>query len=342
MLLPLTELPRTQIIERTRHRHEHIHRLLDKRWTVSAIARRLNLDRKSVRRIRYTDLDELLASARERLPNGVLEPFKAYLNARFTEGQGQVSSTRVFLEIQARGYPGSRQVVRKHLAVLRSGTAEPSGPTPRAPARSPRGPCGPGDARHVWPSLVPTSSDTQSDPAMIFVIRAPVSGNGGDTMTVDANDETCDRQLPLPPRPVLPDITAARSRDPADVVEAHWQSLQLSWQWKHAVHQIRSPGRPYPGIVPLLEAAAAQPRLRRLCPFTSHFALCFSSSTNYPWTVRAGSIEPLDNGRFKVRRRGPSAVIGEVATAEEALALVLELLPTGPAPPITASADEHV
>lgn len=80
-----------------------LHRLLDKRGTVSAIARRLNLDRKTVRRFRDTDLDELLTSARERRPNGVLEPFKAYLNARFAEAQGQVSGTRLCLEIQARG-----------------------------------------------------------------------------------------------------------------------------------------------------------------------------------------------------------------------------------------------
>lgn len=134
MLLPPAELPRTQIIERTRHRYEDIHRLLEKRWTISAITRRLNLDRKTVRRFRDTDLDELLASARERRPNGVLEPFKAYLNARFTETQGQVSGTRLFLEIQARGYGGSRQVVRKHLAALRAGTAEPV----RADIPSPR------------------------------------------------------------------------------------------------------------------------------------------------------------------------------------------------------------
>lgn len=64
MLLP-PELPRTQINERTRHRYEDIHRLLEERWTISAIARRLNLDRKTVRRFRDTELDELLASARE-------------------------------------------------------------------------------------------------------------------------------------------------------------------------------------------------------------------------------------------------------------------------------------
>ncbi|WP_327731301.1 hypothetical protein OG250_42290 [Streptomyces sp. NBC_00487] len=95
-----------------------------------------------MRRFRDTDLDELLASARDRRPNGVLEPFKAYLNARFTKAQGQVSGTRLFLEIQARGYRGSRQVVRKHLAALRAGTAAleaaellPLPPTPFVLAR---------------------------------------------------------------------------------------------------------------------------------------------------------------------------------------------------------------
>ncbi|MEU1666328.1 ISL3 family transposase [Streptomyces sparsogenes] len=125
MQLPPAELPRTQIIERTRHRYEDIHRLREKGWTISAIAHRLDLDRKTVRRFRDTDLDQLLISARDRRPNGVLEPFKAYLNARFTEAQGQVSGTRLFLEIRERGYRGSRQVVRKHLAALRAGTAEP-------------------------------------------------------------------------------------------------------------------------------------------------------------------------------------------------------------------------
>ncbi|MGW8797798.1 transposase [Streptomyces sp. NPDC055775] len=125
MELPVPELPRPQIIERTRHRFEDIHHLAEKGWTINAIARRLNLDRKTVRRFRDTDLDELLASARDRRPNGVLDPFKACLNARFTETQGQASGTRLFQEIHERGYRGSRQVVRKHLAALRAGTAQP-------------------------------------------------------------------------------------------------------------------------------------------------------------------------------------------------------------------------
>ncbi|MBK3582111.1 hypothetical protein JHN63_51980 [Streptomyces sp. MBT65] len=58
--------------------------------------------------------------------------------------------------------------------------------------------------------------------------------------------------------------------------------------------------------------------------------------------MHGGSIEPLRNGRFKVRQRSPFAVIGEVETAEEAVTLLLELLPAGPEPVITASAEEHV
>ncbi|WP_329276538.1 DUF6193 family natural product biosynthesis protein [Streptomyces sp. NBC_01451] len=132
-------------------------------------------------------------------------------------------------------------------------------------------------------------------------------------------------------------MAAARSDGPAAAVEARWLSLQLSWQWARDVHEIRSPGHPYPGIVPLLEAAAAAPRLRRLYPFTSHFALLFSSRTSYPWILQAGSIEPLRNGSFKVRRRDPLTMIGEVETAAEAVGLALGLLPVDFEPVVTAS-----
>ncbi|MEV6013646.1 ISL3 family transposase [Streptomyces sp. NPDC051976] len=133
--LPPPELPRTQVIKRTRHCYEDIHRPVDKGWTISAIARRLDLDRKTVRRFRDTALDELLASVHERRPNGVLEPFKPYLNARFTESLDQVDGRRLFLELRERGYRGSIQVVRKHLAALRAGTAEPVRPDILSPRK---------------------------------------------------------------------------------------------------------------------------------------------------------------------------------------------------------------
>lgn len=62
----------------------------------------------------------------------MLEPFKAYLTARFTAGC--TSGTRLFHAIQQRGYRGSVLPVRRYLAGLRTGTAEPV----RADVPSPR------------------------------------------------------------------------------------------------------------------------------------------------------------------------------------------------------------
>ncbi|MCX4912036.1 transposase [Streptomyces sp. NBC_00687] len=74
MQLPVHELPPTPINERTRHRYADVQKLVAAGWTISAIARRLHLDRKTVRRFRDTDLDQLLASAHERRPIGVSSP----------------------------------------------------------------------------------------------------------------------------------------------------------------------------------------------------------------------------------------------------------------------------
>ncbi|ROQ23487.1 hypothetical protein EDD98_7419 [Streptomyces sp. PanSC19] len=46
-LHPFHELPRTQIIERIRHRQAHIRKLISTGWTLSATTRRLHLDRKT-------------------------------------------------------------------------------------------------------------------------------------------------------------------------------------------------------------------------------------------------------------------------------------------------------
>ncbi|MFD5514197.1 transposase [Streptomyces sp. NPDC127051] len=60
MQLPLHELPRTQITERTRHRFADVHKLVAAGWTISAIARRLHLDHKTVRRFREGQSAEVL------------------------------------------------------------------------------------------------------------------------------------------------------------------------------------------------------------------------------------------------------------------------------------------
>ncbi|WP_328760303.1 ISL3 family transposase [Streptomyces sp. NBC_00271] len=130
--LPPPTLPPTKIAVRTRDRYADIHRLLAEGSSVSAIARLLHLDRKTVRRFRDTDLDQLLSSSRHGRPKGVLEPFTAYLTERFTDGV--TSPTDLFREIQQRGYQGSDLPVRRYVAGLRTGTVEPARgaiPSPR-------------------------------------------------------------------------------------------------------------------------------------------------------------------------------------------------------------------
>ncbi|WP_145911676.1 DUF6193 family natural product biosynthesis protein [Kitasatospora viridis] len=153
---------------------------------------------------------------------------------------------------------------------------------------------------------------------------------------MNTQDRTPRHQPPLPARPVLPDLAAARRRGPTHAVDAAWQALHLRWQWHHETHR----ARPFPALLPLWEAAAAQPRLRRLYPFTSHYTLRFSSTTTFPWTPQAGLIEPLHNGRFTVRSCHPSAVVGEVGNAEDAVALLLDLLPADSDPVVTSGQED--
>ncbi|MFC9307648.1 DUF6193 family natural product biosynthesis protein [Streptomyces sp. NPDC057011] len=134
-------------------------------------------------------------------------------------------------------------------------------------------------------------------------------------------------------------MAAARRRGPAETVEAAWQALPLVWQWTLERHSLRNPGAAFPGILPLLSAAGAEPRLRQLYPFTSHWALLFSCCTSYPWDIQVPFVEPLHNGRFRVRSRRPrGTVIGETETADEAVALVMAHFPPEVGPAVAGSA----
>jgi transposase len=130
---PLFDYPGTALLERTRRRFEDIQRLHGEGRTINAIARYLNLDSRTVHRYVKTPLDELLASADNRRPNGRLEPFKAYLNERHAQLGADAVASRLFREVRERGYRGSQRSVQRHLARLSAGTVEPVRITVPAP-----------------------------------------------------------------------------------------------------------------------------------------------------------------------------------------------------------------
>ncbi|MGI5405069.1 hypothetical protein ACQEVG_37670 [Streptomyces sp. CA-135486] len=118
-------------------RHAEIHRLREATWTISAIARRFGLDRKTVRRYLTTDLEGLIASARDRRPRQ-LDPYRPYLQQRFADGC--TNAAQLYREIHEHGYRGNHQAVRLYISSMRSGTAAPSLPVPSPRhARSPHG-----------------------------------------------------------------------------------------------------------------------------------------------------------------------------------------------------------
>ncbi|MFG2715424.1 hypothetical protein ACGFX2_33465 [Streptomyces goshikiensis] len=125
-----SDSPDGQLLARVRQWHGDIHQPSERGWTISAIAARLGRDRKTVRHYLTTDLDQILASARERRSNGHINRFKPYLQQRFLGGA--TNAAALFREIRERGYRGSRVVVTKYVATLRAGTAtfEPRHPVP--------------------------------------------------------------------------------------------------------------------------------------------------------------------------------------------------------------------
>ncbi|WP_327131890.1 DUF6193 family natural product biosynthesis protein [Streptomyces sp. NBC_01343] len=116
---------------------------------------------------------------------------------------------------------------------------------------------------------------------------------------------------------------------PADCVEARWQRLPTTWRLMH-----ERGGSPVlsRGVLALIDAAAAEPSLRRLYPFTSHFTLWFSARTSHPFEVAAPAVEPLRDGRFRVLSPIHKRVIGEADTARAAVALVVAGLAEAPGP----------
>lgn len=92
-----------------------IRRLREEGMTISAIARQLGLNRRTVRRA-LLDQEPPAYKPREPLPS-VLEPYKAYIRGRLHEYD--LSAIRLLEEIREKGYPGGYTTVKEFVAEIK-------------------------------------------------------------------------------------------------------------------------------------------------------------------------------------------------------------------------------
>jgi hypothetical protein len=86
-------------------------------------------------------------------------------------------------------------------------------------------------------------------------------------------------------------------------------------------------------------AAAAEPVLLSLFPFTSHRNFWFSRCTGSPFASAELVIVPADNEQYRVLAPG-GRVLADGVDASVAVAAVVAALPTGFGPAVPGTADD--
>ncbi|MGW4194672.1 DUF6193 family natural product biosynthesis protein [Streptomyces sp. NPDC005004] len=120
----------------------------------------------------------------------------------------------------------------------------------------------------------------------------------------------------------------AHERGPAALVAHQWREMRR-----------KAAGAPdFTAFAALVEAAHAEPRLRQLYVFSSHWTLGFSSCTGFPFRVEIAIDPPVKGEPYRVMRRPLRAALGEAATAEEAVALAVSHLRADIGPAVSGTA----
>jgi hypothetical protein len=112
--------------------------------------------------------------------------------------------------------------------------------------------------------------------------------------------------------------------DPARLTESEWlgmrrEAAELTYDWR-TYYQA------------LIEAAYAEPALRALYPFTSHWVLRFSTTTRPRLTIVGACLTAGSDGAYTLGRGFVTPDLGTFATPEEAVALAVRHLPRGLGP----------
>lgn len=131
------------------------------------------------------------------------------------------------------------------------------------------------------------------------------------------------------------ELAEAHEKGPAEAVAVKWRLLLESLReradsWDIA-HQ----------TLKVAELAFAEPKLRQLLPFTSHYSLHFTTCTGFPYSWDVPFIDPLGDGRYRVCGPLRGTVIAETDTAEHAISLVVGGLPEPCGPAVAGTADDQ-
>ncbi|MFI8448873.1 DUF6193 family natural product biosynthesis protein [Streptomyces erythrochromogenes] len=105
--------------------------------------------------------------------------------------------------------------------------------------------------------------------------------------------------------------------NPADVIAAEWRGLLKD-----------ADDSDWPQYQELIESAHAEPKLRGLYPFTSHWALSFSNTPDYPFSPPFVSIHsPRGTGDYTIKEWWDGPALHQVTTAAEAVAIAVGRIP---------------
>lgn len=109
--------------------------------------------------------------------------------------------------------------------------------------------------------------------------------------------------------------------DPAQLAESEWQFLRTEARVAD-----------WPEFRALVEAAYAEPALRRLYPFTSHWTLRFATTTRPNLTAVPLCLDAYSNQPYVVRALLLGEILAEAPTAAEVVSAALRHLPPGLGP----------
>ncbi|WP_144069947.1 DUF6193 family natural product biosynthesis protein [Nonomuraea indica] len=115
------------------------------------------------------------------------------------------------------------------------------------------------------------------------------------------------------------------------------QTVSEQWLWMRQDAE----EAPWPEYRALIEAANAEPQLRQLFPYTSHWSLRLSAIAGFRFSADVLCLEAHRGSGYVVKASWQGAVLGETTTAQEAVSLAVGHLPTDIGPAVAGTREDY-